>query len=87
MKNVQNALTDVIEKYRADTLTYDVIQENTNESFWIVNVYNQNAPGSLLQIEIIDDAGVPKCCVLQKVNVGRRSMCRFMDRLVNALDE
>jgi hypothetical protein len=86
MKNVHNALSSVIEKYQRDTLQYDVIQELEADQLWIVNVYNRSAPGSLLQIEIIDDDGVPKCCVLQKLNVGRRSMCRFMDRLVDALE-
>lgn len=86
MKNVHNALSTVVETYKNDTLEYDVIQELVDDNLWIVNVYNRNAPGSLLQIEIIDDDGIPKCCVLQKVNVGRRSMCRFMDKLVDALE-
>jgi len=86
MKNVHNALSDVVERYQRDTLKYDVVQELPDENLWIVNVYNQLAPGSLLQIEIIDDYGVPKCCVLQKVNVGRKSMFKFMNRLVDALE-
>jgi hypothetical protein len=49
-------------------------------------VYNKDIPGSLLQIEVIDDEGVPKCSVLQKVNVGRKSMFKFMNRFVDALD-
>ena len=86
MKNVHNALTDVVEKYRNDILDYKIVQEIPEEQHWIVNVYNRNAPGSLLQVEIIDDNGVPKCCVLQKINVGRRSMFQFMNRLVDALE-
>lgn len=86
MKNVHNALSTVLEKYHTDTLHYDVVQEFPDDQLWIVNVYNRNAPGSLLQIEIIDDDGVPKCCVLQKVNVGHRSMFNFMNRLVDALE-
>lgn len=86
MKNVHNALSTVVETYQTDTIHYEIIQEIPDDQLWVVNVYNRNAPGSLLQIEIIDDSGIPKCCVLQKVNVGRRSMFQFMNRLVDALE-
>lgn len=86
MKNVHNALSTVVETYKRNTIEYDIIQELPDDNLWIVNIYNRDANGSLLQIEIIDDDGVPKCCVLQKLNVGRRSMCRFMDRLMNELE-
>lgn len=79
-------MTVVSEMYLNDTIQYNVVQHIPDDNLWIVNVYNQNAPGSLLQIEIIDDEGVPKCSVLQKINVGYRSMSRFMDRLVDALE-
>jgi hypothetical protein len=86
MKNVHNALSDVVQMYTANVLDYEVVQHIPEDSLWIVNVYNRDAPGSLLQIEVIDDDGIPKCCVLQKVNVGRKSMFKFMNRLVDALD-
>ena len=87
MKNVHNALSDVVRMYTANVLDYEVVQYIPEDNLWIVNVYNRDAPGSLLQIEVIDDYGIPKCCVLQKVNVGRRSMFKFMNRLVDALDD
>jgi hypothetical protein len=86
MKNVHNAFSDVVAKYSANTLDYEVVQHIPQDNLWIVNVYNRDAPGSLLQIEVIDDNGIPKCCVLQKTNVGRKSMFKFMNRLVDALD-
>lgn len=86
MKNVHNALSDVVDMYTANTLEYDVIHHSPEQRLWIVNVYNRDAPGSLLQVEVIDNNGVPLCCVLQKINVGRRSMAKFMNRLVDALD-
>ena len=86
MKNVHNALSDVVRLYTANTLDFEVVQYIPEDNLWIVNVYNRDAPGSLLQIEVIDDFGIPKCCVLQKVNVGRKSMFKFMNRLVDALD-
>jgi len=84
MKNIGEALTEVVNMYTENTLTYE-INQIVPDTVWIVNVFNQNAPGSVLQIEVIDDNGVAKCSVLQKVNVGRKSMCKFMDRLVEHL--
>ena len=86
MKNVHNALSDVVSMYASNVLDYDVVQHIPEDQLWIVNVYNKDIPGSLLQIEVIDDEGVPKCSVLQKVNVGRKSMFKFMNRFVDALD-
>lgn len=86
MKNVYNALSDVVASYTANVLEYDVIHHNQDDQLWVVNVYNRDAPGSLLQVEVIDDQGIPKCSVLQKINVGRRSMVKFMNRLVDVLD-
>lgn len=84
MKNIENALTDLMEKYTV--LEYTIVQHIPEDNLWIVDVRNRNAPGSLLQIEVIDDSGIPKCCVLQKVNVGRKSMFKFMNDLVDTLD-
>lgn len=86
MRNVYNALTDVVKMYTANAIDYDVVRYIAEDNLWVVKVYNKDADGSFLEIEIIDDNGIPKCCVLQKVNVGRRSMFKFMNRLVNALE-
>lgn len=86
MRNVHNALADVVASYTANVLEYDVIHHSPEQKLWLVNVYNRHAPGSMLQIEVIDNHGIPVCCVLQKINVGRRSMVKFMNRLVDALD-
>jgi hypothetical protein len=85
MKNVDNALSGVVDSY-GNSLSYNIVQYLPEDHLWTVNVHNRNVPGSLLQIEIIDDKGIPKCCVLQKINVGRRSMFQFMNRLVDALE-
>lgn len=87
MRNIDNALSDVVELYKFDTIRYDIIKANYEENVWIVNVYNTNAPESLLKIEIIDNNGQPACCVLERTNVGRRSMFKFMNRLVNSLQD
>lgn len=86
MKNIHNALSQVVELYKQDTIDYEVVQHLVDDGLYIVNIYNRTAPNSVLQVEVIDDNGVPKCCVLQNMNVGRRSMVRFMNRLVDALE-
>lgn len=84
MKNIYNALTEVTELYTLNTIDYEVSEPIPN-TLWVVNVYNRNAPGSLLKVEVIDDNGIAKCSVLEKVNVGFKSMSKFMNRLVDAL--
>ena len=86
MRSIDTVLEEVVSLYKADTLDYKINQIVPN-SVWVVDIHNQNAPGSLLQIEVIDHDGIPKCLVLQKVNVGRKSMFKFMNRLVNHLDD
>lgn len=86
MRNIHNALSDVVSSCRNTTLEYDILAEIPEETRWIVNVYNRDVPDSLLQFEVIDDNGIPKCCVLQQTNVSFRSMSRFMNRLVDELD-
>jgi hypothetical protein len=84
MKNIHNALSDVLEHYKF--LNFEMVNYVPEDSCWVIKVYEQANPTAFLEIEVIDDNGVPKCCVLQKVNVGRRSMFKFMNRLVDALD-
>ena len=86
MRTVDNALSDVAAMYKEGVISFDITYPTGESKIWLVNVYNNHAPDSRLKIEIIDSNGVPVCCVLEKVNVGRRSMVRFMDRLVDALD-
>lgn len=87
MRNVENALTDVVGMYLLGEIQYEIIECKHEDLIWVVNVYNQRAPEALLQVEIIDGNGVPVCSVISRRNVGRRSMIRFMDRLVDALED
>lgn len=86
MKDIMTAFSETVSMYKPGMLEYMLIQHSPLDKLWVVNVVNCDAPGSLLQIEVIDDDGIPKCSVLQKVNVGRKSMFRFMDNLVEALE-
>ena len=84
MKNIDNALSDVMKHYKF--LNFEIVSFVPEDSCWVIKVYQQTNSNAFLEIEVIDDDGIPKCCVLQKVNVGRRSMFDFMNRLVDALE-
>lgn len=86
MRNIENALTDLVEKYRPNEVRYEITQYFPSESRWIVNIYNQNVPDARLEIEVIDDNGTPTCCVLNRVSVGYRSMSRIMNCLMDSLE-
>lgn len=79
MKNLNNILDEITSQYKNNSIQYEIVENRDNYS--LVNVYNKDAPGSLLQFEIVNDV----CCVLQKVNVGRKSMVKFMNRFVEAM--
>lgn len=86
MRDITTAFRETVSLYKPGMLEYTIIQHDPVDKLWVVNVVNCDAPGSLLQIEVIDDDGIPKCSVLQKVSVGRKSMFRFMDNLVDFLE-
>ncbi len=83
MRSIDNALADVLQKYKA--MTYDL--QHDAPSQWTVTVWNERVPGSYVKIEIHDVGGMPAALVLQRFNVGHRSMSRFMDRLLDALED
>lgn len=84
MKTLDNALAEIVPKYKG--LTYE-IEPTEDPTQHILTVWNECAPGSYLKIEVHDVGGMPTALVLQKMNVGRRSMARFMDRLMDALED
>lgn len=87
INNIHQALEKVLTYYPAGILEYKTFKVTYEEyDLWVVEVRNTEVPDSLLQIEVFDDDGVPKCCVTKKLNIGRRSMVRFMDDFVDALE-
>lgn len=83
MKNIHNALSDVLEHYNGH-LTAQVVEEQENR--WKIQVRHLQVPNSLLEFEILEIDNEPVGCVLQRINIGRRSMNRFMDLLLDALE-
>jgi len=64
---------------------YNVTRDDTQEARWVVQVRNQDIPNTLLEFEILRVDETYVGCVLQKVNVGRSVMVRFMDKLMDEL--
>jgi hypothetical protein len=84
MKTLDNALADILSHYKG--LTYD-IEPTEDPRQHILTVWNERIPGSYLKIELHDVGGMPAALVIERHNVGRRSMTQFMDRLMDALDD
>lgn len=87
MRNLENALTDVMSRYKRNSLSYDIQRDPNARNMWILEVRINDVPGSLLKIEIINNNGYPACCVLEIISIRHRSMEIFMDRLTDALDD
>jgi len=85
MRNIDNVLTDIVSKYKFDTIEYNIIQSNEIDGIWVIEVRNKRIEDSFLKIEILRNEGTPACCVLERRNVGYRSMSAFMNRLVESL--
>ena len=81
MRAIDTAMAEILPKYKG--LTFEIEPDTPHRT--LLTVWNECVPGSYLKIEILDNEGTAAACVLQKVNVGRRSMTRFMNRLMDAL--
>ena len=84
MKNIHNALSDVLGHYNG-VLSGQVVEEYENNR-WKIQVRHVQDANSLLEFEILEVENEPVGCVLQCVNIGRRSMNRFMDLFMDALE-
>lgn len=80
MKNIHNAVTDVLEKMHGYKESKIVEDENR----WIVEIVGHN--DELLRVEILTIDNEPVGCVLERKNVSVRVMNNFMDTLMDALD-
>ena len=83
MRSIDNALADISAKYKA--MTYEIEMKTCTQ--WILTVYNERVPGSYLKIEIHDVGGIPAALVLERQSLGYPSMSRFMNRLMDALED
>lgn len=89
MRSPHNALTATI----ASLGLTDSVQEITHEIYprrWHLKILS--LPHALIHshliVEVIEEEdGDASVCVLQRKNVGRRVMCRILDRLCEELDD
>ena len=86
MKNIHNAVSDVLETYNG-SLTAKVLDDPNVPCRWRIEVRHIQAPDAFLEIEMLELDGEWVGAVLQKVNIGRRSMNRFMDLLMEHLED
>lgn len=83
MDSITESVQRVVSQLKGN-IDYTVSQDNER---WVVQVRNQDIPNTLLEFEVLRMDGQYVSCVLQKVNVGRRVMFRFMNKFMNDLIE
>jgi len=83
MDSITESVQRVVSQLKGN-IDYTVSQDNER---WVVQVRNQDIPNTLLEFEVLRMDGQYVSCVLQKVNVGRRIMFRFMNKFMNDLIE
>lgn len=83
MRSVDNAMADILRAYKG--VTFEIEPDTPQRT--LLTVSNERVPGSYLKIEVLDVEGTAVACVLERINLGYRSMSRFMHRLMNALED
>jgi hypothetical protein len=86
MDSITESVQHVVSQLKGN-IQYNVLRDNDAEARWVVQVRNQDIPNTLLEFEVLRMDGQYVSCVLQKVNVGRRVMFRFMNKFMNDLVE
>lgn len=86
MRTLDNALSDTLSSFVAH-LDARILPDPDLETRWRIQVEDRQAPGSLLEVEILNLHGEAVGCVLQRTQIPFRTMRRFMNRLMDALDD
>ena len=86
MRTIDTALSDTLESFAAH-LDARILPDPDLETRWRIQVEDRQAPGSLLEVEILNLHGEAVGCVLQRTQIPFRTMRRFMNRLMDALDD
>lgn len=82
MKNLHNAVTDVLESLGiAHRINGRVDLDPLNTVRYLVCFTDTQVDNSLLKIEVIDTDESPTLCVLERDGFSERSMCRIMDEI------
>jgi len=86
MDHVTSSVNHVISRLKGN-IEYTVERDTITNTRWMIQVRNRDIPNTLLEVEILQREGNYIGCVLQKVNVGRSVMVRFMDKLMDELED
>jgi hypothetical protein len=85
MRNIHNALSDTLDTLNIrDTMT-SILRDPNDPDCWRISLYSLDHDNRdvVLEVEVIDRNNGPVGAVLFRKNVGRRSMSRFMDTLMD----
>ena len=85
MHNIHNALSDTLELLKIENIFTSVLQDPNDPDCWRVSLYTLDEENRdvVLEVEIINRNNGPVGTVLFRKNVGRYSMTRFMDTLMD----
>lgn len=84
MRNLHNALADTLEHFQPQ-LGWRILPDADLETRWRIQIWN--GEDSLLEVEVLNLDGVPVGCVLDRRNISFRTMQRFMNTLLDCLDD
>lgn len=84
MRNIHNALADTLEILDIRNTFTSVLQDPNDSECWRVSLYSLDHENRdvVLEVEVIDRINGPVGAVLFRKNIGRRSMARFMNTLM-----
>lgn len=84
MRNLDNAVADTLARFQPQ-LNWRILPDADLNCRWRVQVWHEE--DSLLEVEILNLEGDAVGCVLQRKNISFRTMQRFMDTLMDNLDD
>lgn len=89
MRNLHNALSDTLEVLQIQDVHTSILRDPNDGDCWRISLYTLDHDNRdvVLEVEIIDRVNGPVGAVLFRRNVGRRSMSRFMNVLMDRVTD
>ena len=84
MRNLHNALADTLTRFQPQ-LNWRILPDADMDTRWRIQVWT--GENSVLEVEVLDIDGTAVGCVLDRRNISFRTMQRFMDTLMNNLED
>lgn len=84
MRNIHNALADTLTRFQPQ-LNWRILPDGDLNARWRIQVWTEGE--SLLEVEVLDLDGTPVGCVLDRRNISYRTMQRFMNTLMDNLED